>query len=52
MYICVEGVGGMCRYEHRWPWNPEDGIPSPGAGITDDGELFGMGSRNQINLES
>lgn len=42
----------MCRYEHRWPWNPEDGITFPGAGITDGCELLGMGSRNQINMES
>lgn len=42
----------MCRYEYRWPWSPEEGITSPGGGITDGYELLGMGSRNYINLES
>lgn len=34
------GVGCICEHGHRVPWGPEEGVVSPGAGVTDACELL------------
>lgn len=43
---CVLCVPLMCRYLQR----PEEGLRSPGAGVTDGYELTGVGARNRTRI--